>query len=213
VADLYAKRALDADAYLANAGDVLNGLFRSALHLGDYAQARSWCERGKRTTVADAKFVECDLTLMVYENARPQPARAWAIVQTLAQLDPPERARASGSPYNPIHRRILASIVSARAGDRGRALAELARARSDVARDAGLGTDLLLDEAVLWHALGFRDSSSVRMERYIAARGYRQFLEMDPLYAPIVAATAAAPATRQARGNRPPSPSGVRQLP
>ena len=213
VADLYAKRALDADAYLANPGDVLNGLFRSALHLGDYGQARSWCERGKRTTVADARFVECDLTLMVYENAKAQPARAWAIVQTLAQLDPPERARASGSPYNPIHRRILASIVSARAGDRANALTELARARSDVAHDAGLGIDLLLDEAVLWQALGIRDSASAQMEKYIAARGYRQFLAMDPLFAPIVAATAVAPGTRQAGGNPPPSRSGSRQPP
>ncbi len=193
-ADLYAKRALDADAYLANAPDILNGLFRSALHLGDLPAARSWCDRGKRAAPDDPLFVECDLTLMVYRNAKAQPAQAWSIVQRLAHIDPPEKARASGTPYNPVHRRMLAAIVSARAGERDRALAELTRARTDVAMDAGLAIDLLLDEAVLWQSLGARDSAKSCMQRYVVARGYRQFLAVDPLYAPLVT-TASRPST------------------
>jgi serine/threonine-protein kinase len=211
-ADLYAKRALDADAYLTNAGAILNGLFRSAVHLGDYAEARKWCDQGKRATVADPMFVECDLTLMVYERVTPQPAWAWSVVDTLAQLEPAQNARASGYPYNPIHRRMLAAIVSARAGDSERARHTLTRARSEVADDAGLRVDLLLDEAALWNALGIRDSATNAVEAYIAARGYRKYLASDPLYAPITVA-APAPPRYQARDTLRASVSGSRRYP
>ncbi|MEO8335875.1 MAG: serine/threonine-protein kinase [bacterium] len=184
-ADLYAKRALESDAYLENAGGILNGLFRSSLHLGDYAAARSWCNRGKRTAPGDWRFVECDLSLMVYENAKAQPAGAWSIVEKLAEIDPPEKARAAGLPYNPIHRRVLAAVVSARAGDHIRARTELTRARSEVAKAKGLRTDLLLDEAVLLHALGERDSAAACLQNYIAVRGYQDYLAADPLFSPI----------------------------
>ena len=86
----------------------------------------------------------------------------------------------------------MAAIVSARAGDRERARAELARALLSVAGDSGLRTDLLLEEAPLWYALGVRDSATNRLERYIAARGYREYIETDPLLSPIMTAIAAA---------------------
>ncbi len=188
-ADLYAKRALEADAYLSNAAGILHRVFRSALHLGDTASARTWCGRGKQTAIGDARFVECDLTLMLYANGRPEPLRAWSIVQQLDRLDPPEKARAAGAPYDPVHRRMMAAIVSARAGDTERARAELARARREVAGDSGQRIDLLLDEAVLWYSLGARDSAAERLRMYIHSRGYRQFLTVDPLLAPIMALT------------------------
>ena len=185
-ADLCARRALQTDAYLANAGEILIELFRSALHLGDNETARAWCARGKRTTSGDLRFIECDLTLMLYDKKAANPEQAWAIADSMWKLDPPERARAAGWPYRPYHRLMMAATVSARSGHVARARAEWTRARDETAGDSVLRTDLLLDESVLLYALGARDSAASRLENYIRLRGYRQFLSINPLYAPII---------------------------
>ncbi|HET6578579.1 MAG TPA: serine/threonine-protein kinase [Gemmatimonadales bacterium] len=182
-AALAAHRALREDTYLTDAPDIYRNLFFSDLMLGDFQQAAEWCRRGRLALPNRWRFVECELTLMRHDSsARPDPDSAWKLVTVLERLDPPERARAEGRAYHTIYRRVVAATISARAGRRDIARAELARARRAVAGDTTLATDLGYDEAYLRFVLGERGRAAELLRRYVEARPLaRNYLARDPL--------------------------------
>jgi hypothetical protein len=98
----------------------------------------------------------------------PDPARAWQLVARLDEMDPPSRARGTGHPYSPIYRRIVAATISARAGQRDRARAELDSAIRATAGDSTLRLDLAIDEAYLLHVLGERSRARALLEQRLA---------------------------------------------
>ncbi len=182
-AGIAARRALREDAYLANARDVLTQLFFNDLYLENFRQAAEWCRRGRLTFRGDWRFYECELTLLRHDATRaPDPARAWALVDTLAGLDSPQEARAEGRPYHTVYRRVVAATISARAGQRAVARAELTRALRATEGDSILRLDLLYDEAVLRLALGDGARAAKLVRRLIAARPLQgPILRRDPL--------------------------------
>jgi hypothetical protein len=114
----------------------------------------------------------------------PDPKRAWELVAMMDRLDPPEKAWAAGHPYNAIFRRVAAATISARAGARELARAEIARARQATKADSGLLLDLAYDEAYLWLVLGEREQAARLLNRLLEARPVlRPLLARDPLWA------------------------------
>jgi hypothetical protein len=164
-----AQRALEQDAWLEGAGQLLTFRFYALLTTGDYRGAGEACDEGHRAFPHDWRFVECRLTLLRYDTSRsPDTALAWRVVAQLDSLDPAATAAAAGRGYSPIFRRMVAAAVSARAGDADRARAELARARVNAAADYELRVSLAYDEAVLLRLLGDRQGARERLEVFLA---------------------------------------------
>ncbi|HEX6371415.1 MAG TPA: BTAD domain-containing putative transcriptional regulator [Longimicrobium sp.] len=178
-----AQRALEADAYLADADALLSRYFYAALAMEDFPTAGQACDRGRRDFPADWRFVECRLTLLRRDTAGPaNPALAWRLVAELEAMHPPSVARAEGRAYAPISRRMSAAVVSARAGDTARARAELDRARLDAAGDPEARVSLPYDEANVLLLMGDVQGARARMEVYLAQRpSLRGILARDPL--------------------------------
>ena len=182
-AELAAKRSVREDAFLEASTEVFDQLFNGALSAGRFAEAREWCTRGRRVVPSDWRFTLCELTLMRHDPAaRKDPARAWSIVAKLDTLDPDIKARASGRPYTPIYRRIVAATISVLRGDIARGRAELARADLAARTDKNLRTDLDYDAAYLLTQLGDTAAGRDRLCDLVRSRAVlRPLLEEDPM--------------------------------
>jgi DNA-binding SARP family transcriptional activator/TolB-like protein/tetratricopeptide (TPR) repeat protein len=196
-ADLAARRALAADAYLAEADDILHRLMSNAMQMADYPRATALCERGRRQFPEDWRFLECRLVLLREDRSRPpEPALAWRLLAELERMDPPARAASMGRAYSPLFRRVVAASVAARAGDADSALAVLTRARRNAGDDAELQRSLDYDEAHLRLVLGEPRAARILLARYVAARpALRTYVERDPLFRQLFPASSGAPAS------------------
>ncbi|HEY0023854.1 MAG TPA: BTAD domain-containing putative transcriptional regulator [Longimicrobium sp.] len=194
--DLAARRALEEDAWLDGAADVLHRLYSSGVMLEDYRGAGEWCDRGRSQFPDDWRFTECRLTLMREDRSRPaDPALAWHLVEVMERVDPPARAAAEGRGYSPVYRRVVAASVSARAGDAQRARAELARARRDAGTDEDLRLSLAYDEAYVRLMLGERAQARRLLDGLVAARpALGGFIRRDPLFRDLFSSAGTAPA-------------------
>lgn len=187
--DLAARRALERDAWLEDANEILVRLYFSAMAQGDYPAARQSCAQGAAQFPGDRRFVECRLTLLREDPAqRPDPAQAWALVAERDRLDPPARAREAGRAYSPVFRRAAAAAVLARAGASDSARAVLARARAAASADPELRIPFLIDEAYVTLLLGDRAGARRLLEEYIAARpAFRSYVTRDVLFRDLFA--------------------------
>jgi TolB-like protein len=79
----YAQRAMEVDAFLEEAPDVIDGLYGVNLELKAWSEADRWCREGRRRFRANLTFLFCRLQ---FEALRPQvgdPAVAWALLDTI----------------------------------------------------------------------------------------------------------------------------------
>ena len=178
-AERSARRALAADAYLEQAGDVYAHLYLGAMALGAADTAWAWCARGRAAVPNDVAVAECELTLMRLDLAtgarpRPNPDRAWVVARALDRLDPPSAAREAGRPYQAIFRRMTVAGVVAASGLHDSARALLARARAEVAGDPTTRVDLLRDEAFVYLTLRDRARATAALRAFLAARPERR---------------------------------------
>lgn len=183
-AEATARHALEEDAYLADADQVLNGLFLSTLMLRKYEDAGRWCARGRNEFPGDYRFLECALTLLRDDASRePDPARAWEIVAELDRIDPPPAARASGRAYSPVYRRMAAAGILARSGQKDSARAVLTRALLDLPAGSTVRLEAAYDEAFVRLLLGERDEAVRLLRSYLRANpSLRSFFTRDPLF-------------------------------
>lgn len=186
---LAARRALDLDWYYEEAPATIRSLISSSILRQQLDSASAWCARGRLHYPLDWQFTECELTVMKYSvDARPDPARAWRLVQRLDSLDPPAGASAAGHAYAPTYRRLIAAMMSGRAGDTASVRAELSRARLGVRGDPDLELDLAPDEAVMLLMLGDSLAARSRVDHAMARRPVlRSLLAVDPLLRTLVA--------------------------
>ncbi|MEO8621150.1 MAG: hypothetical protein ABI625_08795 [bacterium] len=199
-ADLAARKALAADAYLSGAEDLMWRLFAAAYVVGDLRAAGEWCHRGQVLYPRNWHLLECDLTLMKKESSR-NDARAWQLVTRLDRLDPEPQAVAAGHPYSPIYRRMIAASISARAGDRARAEREIKWAQRATERDSVLAQDLLEDEAFVLAQLG-DDVEATRLLRELIRHrpGVEPVVRRDTVFGRLLGANApASPQTTRSR--------------
>ncbi|MDQ2890846.1 MAG: serine/threonine-protein kinase [Gemmatimonadota bacterium] len=184
-ANMAARRALAADAYLENAPAILYQLYTSEELLGNYPAARQACSDGRRFP-NDWRFVECRLTLMPFESGPANPKAAWALVAQLDSMDPPVQAAASQYSYSPIFWRMEAAVISARAGQSDSARAVIAWAEHQIGNDSSARIDLDYDEANVRLALGEPVIALRLLTEYAAARPtLKPYIGRDPRFATL----------------------------
>ncbi|MDQ8161557.1 MAG: protein kinase [Gemmatimonadota bacterium] len=147
--NMAAKRALEADAFLANADVVLSRLFASSYDLNNIdPDAIAWCEQTQRRFAATANAARCQLQLL---TTRSRPATAAAVTTAWALAD--SVVLRSPKPQQAMQRRasdLLVAAVLARAGMADSARHVVQRAQGDAELDPK--RDLMLRAAFV-HAL------------------------------------------------------------
>jgi serine/threonine-protein kinase len=170
-AERAARTALAMDTYLKDAPRILAALYTSNLMKGSFRDASKWCEAGARDYPQAFYFLECQLTLLAEDpNKPPDVAKAHSLAAQANELDPPERAKGAGRPYNPIYRQMMVAMVLARAGNRDSAHAIARRARGAVASDTSLHSDFLYDDAYLNLLVGRRQETLRLLTEYLTLR-------------------------------------------
>ena len=110
---LAARRAYEADAFLANAPKIVERLFYAAYDLDQPIDAERWCEEGLRRFPEEPAFTTCQLYLMTMRTQTPDPARAWQLAESEALT----RDLAGGSAeFQKAEGRMMVAAVLARAG-------------------------------------------------------------------------------------------------
>jgi serine/threonine protein kinase len=90
-ANLAAQRAYETDAYLRDANIIMFRAFDTALNLKRFADAQSWCERGRRAFPKDWTFLMCQLSLLGWSPLdAPNVDRAWGVLRQLDGMAPPD---------------------------------------------------------------------------------------------------------------------------
>ena len=129
-AHIHARRALEADAYLASANDVLWALVTSSYDLGEHDEAEKWCTEGHRRFPGEARFVLCQLYIGFMKGARPDIPALWAAADTVVALTP-TAARALGT----RRAQLVVAVSLAASGRADSARHVLERAKGDRTTD------------------------------------------------------------------------------
>jgi serine/threonine-protein kinase len=177
-ANLAARRAYDADAFLEDAPAVVFRLYLTSLMSTRWAEAEDWCRQGYRRFPGHWLFTYCQLSLLAESGARsPDVAEAWRLDAGLARLvAPSERAQLA-----PRWRMLVASVL-ARAG-----LSDSSRRVLRAAQLKGAG-----DQELDYYEAGVRMRLRQPQEALALLRRYlrnsptsRAFVREDPTFRPL----------------------------
>jgi serine/threonine-protein kinase len=174
-ANLMARRAYEADAFLADAPIVLNRLFETALLLRRWSEASDWCDQGHRRFPDQWLFIHCRLTLLTLPTgAPPDPATAWRLLSEMEQVTAPSEWALLAPRWQ-----MLVAAVLARAG-----LQDSSRQTLRAARESGTGDPELDPYEAGVHVLLGEDQRALRLlERYIAyAPAQKGIIGGDPTF-------------------------------
>ena len=159
---LAARRAYEADAYLANAATIVERLFYASYDLDQPVDAEHWCEEGVRRFPDESAFTTCQVYLMSMRGQTPDPAKAWQL---------------AGSPllssdYQKAEARMLTGAVLARAGlkDSARSVARGAVVNADIDPTR----DLYLQQAFVFTLLDDKTAAIGALKTYLAANPERR---------------------------------------
>jgi tetratricopeptide (TPR) repeat protein len=161
-ANINARRALEADAYLAAADEVVWRLFVTSYDLGDHDEAVKWCDEGHRRFPTEARFALGRLYLGFMKGQPADVGRTWRTVDEVVALTPPARR-----PLVERHARILAAGTLAAAGLRDSAERVLAAARAD--RSVDPNGALITPEALVLVRLGRRAEAIQLLKLFLSA--------------------------------------------
>ncbi len=114
---LAGTRALEADAFLADAGTIMSRLFLASYDLGQFPDAERWCRETRRRYPTSFQAPRCELFLLTTSARNPDPARAWLLADSVATMAP-----ATNRDYQRLHSRMLVAAVLGRAGQADSAL-------------------------------------------------------------------------------------------
>jgi len=189
-ANLAARRAYEADAFLADASQVLFSLYMTSLLLHRLSEASDWCERGYRRFPDQWLFTLCRLYLQaVPGGAPPSPSQAWRMVAEMERITPPSEWVVLAPRWQ-----LLVASVLARAGQY-----DSARRTMRAAKELG-AADHEMDfyEANVRVLLGDENRALSLLERYVAhfpvqrpiIQGHPTFqpLQQHPRFRALVAA-------------------------
>ncbi|MDH3369028.1 MAG: tetratricopeptide repeat-containing serine/threonine-protein kinase [Gemmatimonadota bacterium] len=142
-----ARMALEKDAYLADAEQVIPQLFFTSLERGNFAEANRWCEEGRRRFPEEPNLIECRISVLGWSASGPEPiAEAWLELERTEAVAEVE----AGRPY----RRLLVAAILARSG-----LGDSARAVLRRTRDEYPGETMYIQEAYVRLELGEIDEA------------------------------------------------------
>jgi hypothetical protein len=86
---LKAQTAYQADEFLSNSREILGRLFLGSYNTQAFADAQRWCDEGARRYPTSLAFTRCRLLLQLAPDAKPDPARAWAVAARIDSMAPP----------------------------------------------------------------------------------------------------------------------------
>lgn len=157
-AALAAQRAYENDAFLRSTDAILRRLFTTNYDLQRVQQARNWCDEGHRRFPENFLFTECELWMMTLEGVTPDPALAWELADSVAELAGEREA------YARAGAEIVVGGVLARAGlaDSASAVMSAARPGPDVDSEG----ELLSVEAAMRLLNGEAEEALVLLQRY-----------------------------------------------
>ncbi len=161
---LMAQRALEEDAYLTRAADVLDRLFWGSIDLEQFRQARRWCGDGARRFQRDYRFVACQMWVMVTPAVEADVAKAWRLLAALDTVTPE-----IGRPYMAALGRLLVGGTLARAGLEDSSRAVLLEGRGMATFEVDPSQGLLAREAYMRTLLGDYDEAIDLLKRAVAA--------------------------------------------
>jgi eukaryotic-like serine/threonine-protein kinase len=176
-ADWAARRALEADAYLAEAQRVYYTLFFTALNLERFDEAASWCRIGL-VRYPDA-FRDCTVRVLGWSSrGSEQVAKAW---RQIGAVEAGRREEQSGPFW--ADRRLLVAAILARSGMADSARAVIRMARAGDPRDTA-ATWMLGEEAWVRVLLNERDEGLRLLAQYVESAGQlRAYIAVSPWYA------------------------------
>ena len=166
-AGLAARRAYEADAYLANASEILERLHLVSYDLANFREAQRWCDEGTRRFPGDARFVDCHLWMLITPDAPPAVDSAWHLVARLDSLRPDR-------PFlSRLSRQVVAGVLG-RAGQVDSARSVLLAVRTD---DPAIDPDheLVGYEAMIRTRIGDRDAAIELLKRYVVTNPHHSF--------------------------------------
>ncbi len=140
-----ARMAMEKDAYLAEAEQVIPQLYWTNIERGASSDAEYWCEEGLRRFPDEPNLMECRTNLLGwFGTGAADIAAAWREIERLEGVEAVE----AGAPY----RRLLVAALLARSG-----LADSARAVVRQTRGAYPGETMYVQEAFVRVELGETD--------------------------------------------------------
>ncbi len=169
-AQMLAARALDADAYLENATEVLSTLFWTHIDRQSLPEARKWCLEGYRRFPKLSEFTRCQLWLMVTPQTPPNVDSAWALEAQIDSLTP--------SRYRKVEAKLLVGGVLARANQADSARAVLDRAHASMSREFDANLRLYGPEAYVRTLLGDNDTAIDLLKEFTAANPSHDYSQM-----------------------------------
>lgn len=166
-ANLAARRAYEADAFLSAAPDILWRLWSTSYDLENRPQARQWCGEGRDRFPANPRFYECGIWNMTSGAADPDPDSAWTLYRQVMERTPEHSAD-----FATLQTRVLvAAAIGRRATEDGDGvLADSARSVLRTSRgDASLdpGRDLLVTQAFAYTLLDDSEQAVDLLQEYL----------------------------------------------
>lgn len=166
-ANLAARRAYEADAFLAAAPDILWRLWSTSYDLENRTQARQWCEEGRERFSDNPRFYECGLWNMTSGASEPDPDRAWELHAEVLDRTPDH-----GLELARLQMQVLVAAAMARraAQETNATLADSARtllreSRGDATMDPG--RDLLVTQAFAYTLLDDNEEAVDLLQEYL----------------------------------------------
>ena len=156
-----AHRALEEDAYLDAADQVLWRLFLASYDGELHAEARNACEEGVRRFPEDYRFVDCQLWVMTTAARPPDVTAAWRLFARLDTLAP-----AGLRAYERYQGLTAVGAILGRAGLKDSARKVLLRSREGWTTP--LGQEVAGREAFARTLIGDYDEALKLLKRYIA---------------------------------------------
>jgi eukaryotic-like serine/threonine-protein kinase len=183
-ANLLARRAYEADAFLTESPDLLFRLYYTSLDLGREREAGQWCVAGEKRFPADWRFTYCQLNLLALsDSARPSAnreadvARAWELVSRLERLGPAEQRAVLLFRWQ-----MRVAGILGHAGLADSAEAVIRRARAAAPNDP----EMDFHEAGARMLLGDREAALRLLARDVAANPqFKSYVRVDPAFRPL----------------------------
>ena len=159
---LTARRALEEDTYLSDAHRLYHRLATAFYDLGQFRDAKIWCDEGRRRFPKNYRFAECQLWLLAAPSEESDVDAAWGISAQLDSLAP-ETMR----PFKQRVGRLTVAGVLMKAGMPDSAESVFAQAKADDEIDPL--QELMLYEAAIRASTGDPDGAIEVLGRYLVA--------------------------------------------
>jgi serine/threonine-protein kinase len=162
--DVYtaARAAYQADAFLDNAGQILNRLFTSAYDIEQFTDARFWCDETARRFPASAEVPRCELFLLTTKrDTAANIDLAWKMADSMAALTPGARQEQTR-----LRAHTMVGVVIARAGlaDSARSVVERSKGNAEIDPTR----DISLLSAFAYAQLGDKEKAVEYLKIYFA---------------------------------------------